>query len=169
MKKGNFSFESLLGGKERNVKVCLTASSGGHLEQVMMLKPLIDKYGGFVVTEKTAYSAVDESLKTYYLKQMNRHEISFPLEMFCNTFKSIRILCKEKPTHVISTGVLATLPICLLAKISGIKVIYIESFAKVNSATMSGKLMYHFADMFIVQWQPMLNIYPKAKYLGGIY
>ena len=90
-------------------------------------------------------------------------------ETLYNTVESIRILHKEKPSYVISTGVLATLPICLIAKIKGIRVIYIESFAKVKSATISGKVMYHFADMFIVQWQPMLNIYPKAKYLGGIY
>ena len=169
MSKGKVNLGNLFNGKEKNVKICLAASSGGHLEQVLMLKPLIEKYGGFLVTEKTAYSAVDDSIKTYYLKQTNRHEAMFLFETIYNTVESIKILHKEKPSYVISTGVLATLPICLIAKIKGIRVIYIESFAKVKSATISGKVMYHFADMFIVQWQPMLNIYPKAKYLGGIY
>ncbi|MCH3953606.1 MAG: UDP-N-acetylglucosamine transferase subunit ALG14 [Leuconostoc mesenteroides] len=34
---------------------------------------------------------------------------------------------------------------------------------------MTGKIVYHFADMFIVQWPEMKNIYPKALYLGSIY
>lgn len=49
------------------------------------------------------------------------------------------------------------------------KVIYIESFAKINSPTLTGRVMYKFADIFYVQWPEMLKVYPKAKYIGGIY
>ncbi len=70
---------------------------------------------------------------------------------------------------MICTGVLAMIPICLLAKLYGKKLIYIESFAKVTSATETGKLLYKYADRFYVQWQSMLDIYPDAIYLGGIY
>jgi hypothetical protein len=58
---------------------------------------------------------------------------------------------------------------CLLCKLFGKKLIYIESFAKVTSPTETGKLMYKFADRFYVQWESMLEIYPNAIYLGGIY
>ena len=54
-------------------------------------------------------------------------------------------------------------------KIAGKRLIYIESFAKVTSATLTGKLLYKFADQFYVQWKSMLKVYPKAIYLGGIY
>ena len=79
------------------------------------------------------------------------------------------VLLKEKPDVVICTGVLAMIPICLIAKIAGKKLIYIESFAKVTSPTKTGKLLYKFADQFYVQWKPMLEVYPEAIYLGGIY
>ena len=49
------------------------------------------------------------------------------------------------------------------------KLIYIESFAKVNSPTLSGKLLYKFADVFYVQWESMIDIYPKARFIGYIY
>nr|WP_255262956.1 UDP-N-acetylglucosamine transferase subunit ALG14 [Weissella confusa] len=44
-----------------------------------------------------------------------------------------------------------------------------ESYAKSNSPTLTGKIVYRFADMFIVQWEEMKHIYPKALYLGSIY
>ena len=89
--------------------------------------------------------------------------------MITNTFRSLKIFFKEKPDVVICTGVLAMIPICLIAKLAGKKLIYIESFAKVTTATQSGKLLYKFADQFYVQWEQMLKIYPNAIYLGGIY
>ena len=155
--------------EKKNVKICFAASSGGHYEQLMMLKPLMEKYDSFVITEKTDYSAEAKGEKTYYMKQVNRREKDFIWRMIQNAWKSIGIYRKEKPDVVICTGVLAMIPICLISKFMGKKLIYIESFAKVTSPTETGKLLYKFADQFYVQWKPMLKFYPKAIYLGGIY
>jgi len=155
--------------KRQNIKICFAASSGGHFEQLMMLQPLMEQYDSFLVTEKTAYATGVKGIKTYYLKQVNREEISCVLKSLVNTFKSLRIYLSEKPDMVICTGVLATIPLCLICKLFGKKLIFIESFAKVTSPTLTGKLLYHFADQFYVQWPQMLEIYPKAIYVGGIY
>jgi UDP-N-acetylglucosamine:LPS N-acetylglucosamine transferase len=103
------------------------------------------------------------------MKQVNRKELSFIPRMISNVFRSLKIYLKEKPDVVICTGVLAMIPICLIAKIAKKKLIYIESFAKVTSGTETGKLLYKYADQFYVQWEQMLEVYPKAIYLGGIY
>lgn len=134
-----------------------------------MLKPLMEKYDSFVITEETAYNTEVEGQKMYYLKMVNREEKSFIPAMIANFWRSLKIYLKEKPDAVISTGVLATIPICLIAKAAGKKLIYIESFAKVTTPTQTGKLMYRFADQFYVQWEQMLEVYPNAIYLGGIY
>ena len=63
--------------EKKNVKICFAASSGGHYEQLMMLKPLMEKYDSFVITEKTDYSAEAKGEKTYYMKQVNRREKDF--------------------------------------------------------------------------------------------
>lgn len=152
-----------------HIKICFIASSGGHYEQLMMLKPLMKEYDSFVVTEKTLYKAEVDGEKTYYLSQVNRKEKSFIPRMIYNTLKSIKICFKEKPDIVICTGVLATIPLCMIAKSFGKKLIYIESFAKVSSPTETGKFLYKFADQFYVQWKQMKKIYPNAIYLGGIY
>ena len=150
-------------------KLCFAASSGGHFEQISMLKPLMEKYDSFVVTEETAYKAVIKGQKMYYMHQVNRREKLMPLWMIVNTMKSIRIMISEKPDVVITTGVLAMIPLCLLAKLFHKKLIYIESFAKVSSPTQTGKLLYKYADQFYVQWESMKKFYPNAIYLGGIY
>lgn len=158
-----------MGKTEKKIKICFAASSGGHFEQLMMLKPLMNKYDSFIVTEKTSYMVEMKDKKVYYLSQVNRKEKSFLFRMIGNFFKSLKIFIKEKPDVVISTGVLATIPMCLFAKMRKKKLIYIESFAKVTSPTETGKLMYKYADRFYVQWEQMLEVYPEAKYLGGIY
>ena len=150
-------------------KICFAASSGGHFEQILMLKPLMEKYDSILITEKTAYKAEVPEVKMYYMHQVNRRERGFLFKMIGNLFRSLSIILKERPDIVISTGVLAVIPICLLQKLFGRKLIYIESFAKVTSPTETGKLLYKYADQFYVQWESMLEIFPNATYLGGIY
>ena len=155
--------------RKKQKKICFAASSGGHFEQILMLKPLMEKYDSFILTEKTPYSAAVGNEKMYFVHQVNRKEILFMLKMAANVFKSLYIFLKEKPDIVITTGVMAMIPICILVKMSGKKIIYIESFAKVTSPTKTGQFLYKYADQFYVQWEPMLKYYPNAIYLGGIY
>ena len=150
-------------------KICFTASSGGHFEQLMMLKPLMIESESFIITEKTAYDVSTSDIKTIYLAQVNRKELTFIFKFFMNAIKTVFILLKEQPDVVISTGALMTIPVCLIAKLFGKKVVFIESFAKIKSPTLTGKLMYRFADQFYVQWEEMKKVYPNAIYKGGIY
>ena len=76
----------------RRKKVCFAASSGGHFEQLSMLKPLMDEYDSFVVTEETAYKATITGEKMYYLHQVNRKEWTMPIWMIVNAFKSMRMV-----------------------------------------------------------------------------
>lgn len=151
------------------VKICFISSSGGHFEQLMMLKPLMDKYKSFIVTEKTNYKVSGGNRTIYYLDQVNRNEKLFVLKMIKNSLITLKIFIKEKPDVIITTGVLSAIPMCIIGKIFRKKLIYIESFAKVNTPTLTGKLIYKFADQFYVQWRDMLKIYPEAIYRGGIY
>ena len=155
--------------EKRTLKICFAASSGGHFDQLMMLRPLMEQHDSFIVTEKTAYETNVEGIKTYYMIQVNREEIGCLLKLLVNTFKSLRLYFAEKPDVIICTGVLAMIPLCLICKLFGKKLIFIESFAKVTSPTRSGKLLYRFADQFYVQWPQMLEVYPDAIYVGGIY
>lgn len=150
-------------------KVLLTSSSGGHYEQLMVLKEnLKDLYDIYVLTEKTKYSKLADNV--FYVNQLNRKKFSFPFKYILNHFKVKKIINKIKPDVVISTGALATISPCRIAHQKKIKVIFIESFAKIDTPTKTGKFVNRFADYFIVQWETMKTIYPNALYLdGGIY
>lgn len=154
----------------KNKKICLISSSGGHFEQLLCLAGLSEKYNVFVVTEKTKYNDHNKKIK-YFINQVNRKEILFLPKMLNIALKSLYIFIKERPDVIISTGVLSTLPMIYIGHIFKKKVIYIESFAKIDSPTVTGKLVYkkHLADRFYVQWESMLKIYPEAVFVGGVY
>lgn len=150
------------------MKICFVASSGGHLEQLMKLNDLMVRYDSFIITENTEYK-VDYDIKTYFVDQVNRENIK-DLIKFMKSFVIIfKIFKMEKPDIVISTGALSTIPACLLGKILKKKIIFIESFAKIEKPSLTGKLVYKFADLFIIQWESLKKYYPNAIYKGGIY
>lgn len=150
-------------------KVCLAASSGGHLDEIMNLEMLAEQYELLLLTEKTGHEVSAGFAKVYYVPQVNRREWKCVLKLIVNALGSLWLLCKEKPFVVISTGALATVPICILAKLMGKRVLFIESFARVNSPSKTGKLLYRIADQTIVQWEGMKKFYPKAICGGSIY
>ncbi len=154
---------------KKKVKICLASSSGGHFEQLMLLKPLIEKYDGFVVTEKIEYDVKVGDVPVKYVMSINRTDKTFFFKFLFNVIKSFYIILVEKPDFIISTGALAAVPLMIWTKVLGGKVIYIESFAKINSPNISGKIAYKFADQFYVQWESMKRFYPNAIYKGGIY
>ena len=155
--------------KDRKTRVCFAASSGGHLSELMLLRPLMDRYDSFLVTEKTGYRAVPEELRCYRLLQVNRREWSCVPRLIVNAFLALNIYFRERPDAVICTGVLATVPLCLLCKLFGKRLVFIESYAKVKTPTLPGRRLRPFADRFYVQWEELLEVYPKAIYVGGIY
>ncbi len=146
-------------------KICLVSASGGHFEQLNCLKPLLQKYDGFVVTEKTDFSAKSD----YFVTQTGFGDpgwIKDSIKLFAEVRK---IWKKEKPDVVISTGTYIVLPFMVLCKLHRKKLIYIETFARVTDTTKAGRMMYKFADLFIYQWPELKKYYPKGIYGGSIY
>ena len=89
----------------------------------------------------------------------------------CDTkvLKTIYYYFKLRPNVIVTTGTHTAGPMCYLGKIFGSKIIYIETFANKNTKTLSGKMVYPIADLFIVQWESMLDLYPNAVYGGWIF
>lgn len=92
-----------------------------------------------------------------------------PLNLLINIFQSLLIFIKQMPDVVLSTGAGVAVPICYIAKLFGKKVIFIESFSRVNKPSLSGILVHPIADLFIVQWKSLIKFYKKAVYGGSIF
>ena len=151
------------------MKACFVASSGGHWEELMCLRPIAEEHDTFYVTEAGG-QAKDSSLKDIYLvPQINRRQKDFLWRFLKLMISTGKIMLREKPDVVVTTGALISYPFCLYAKLMGKKVVYIETFARVNDRSLTGRLVYPLADLILVQWESLLELYPKAKYVGGIF
>ncbi len=155
--------------QKKEKKVCFVASSGGHLEEISQLRKIASMYESFLVTEKSDFEVKNFCKRRSYIYQMNRRELLFLPKFLWLFVKAWKILRRERPDYVITTGALVAYPFCVLAKAMKKKVVYLESFARVNHASLTGKLLYKHVDLFIVQWEDMLELYPKAVLGGGIF
>ena len=154
-------------------KVLFISSTGGHLSEMLQLKDIFNRYDYKIITEKTKSKL---KLKKYYGNRINYlvygtkdHMLSYPFKLIYNCFKSLYLYLKIHPDYIITTGAHTAGPMCLIAKIFGSRVIYIETFANINTKTITGKLLYHVSDKFIVQWDSMKKLYPNSIVGGWIY
>lgn len=153
-------------------KVMFISSTGGHLSELLALDPLIKKYDSYIITEKTKtnlnlrkkYKKVD-----FLIYGSKSNMLVYPFKLIANCFKSLFFYLKFRPKVIITTGAHTAGPMCCIGKILGSKIVYIETFANMETKTATGRIIYKFADMFIVQWESMLELYPKAKYGGWIF
>lgn len=149
------------------MKICLVGSSGGHLAHLNMLKPLWKDEERFWVT-------FDKEDARSILKDEKMYSCHFPTNrnlknLIKNTFLAIKVLKKEKPDVIISSGAAVAVPFFYIGKLFGAKTVYIEVFDRIDKPTVTGKLVYPVTDKFIVQWEEMKKVYPKAINLGSIF
>lgn len=149
------------------MKICLVGSSGGHLAHLNMLKP-------FWKDEERFWVTFDKEDARSILKDEKMYSCHFPTNrnlknLIKNTFLAIKVLKKEKPDVVISSGAAVAVPFFYIGKLFGAKTVYIEVFDRIDKPTVTGKLVYPVTDKFIVQWEEMKKVYPKAINFGSIF
>lgn len=135
------------------MKVCLVGSSGGHLTHLYLLRKFWEKEDRFWVTfqKEDAVSILKEEqmYPCYYPTNRNLKNL------LKNTFLAIKILKKERPDLIISSGAAIAVPFFYIGKLFGAKTVYIEVFDRIDKPTLTGKLVYPITDKFIVQWEEM--------------
>ena len=138
--------------------------------ELMQLLPAVKEQDFYIVTEKNiASKAIVEKYRHYYLVKQERKSLSFLFKFAYNIIASLLYLVKENPSIIITTGAGASYPTCKLGKMLGKKVIYVESFAKLDDKSVTGEMIYPFADYFFVQWEEMKRVYPNALYHVTVY
>ncbi len=149
------------------MKVCLVGSSGGHLTHLYMLKLFWENKERFWVTfDKEDARSLLKSERTYPCYFPTNRNIK---NLIRNTFVAMKVLKKEKPDIIISSGAAVAVPFFYLGKIMGAKLIYIEVFDRIDKPTLTGKMVYPIVDKFVVQWEEQKKVYPKAVNFGSIF
>lgn len=146
-------------------RAIVIASGGGHLAEALLAIEGVPLRSIIVTlrlphTEKTLQGV---GWKREYL--VNPH--GDPFKYLLNIWQSFWLVVKNRPELVISTGAGMVVPTCVIAKLLGARLVFIETAARVTTPSRTGKFLYRFADEFYVQWKPLLQVYPKAKY-GGV-
>lgn len=147
------------------------ASAGGHLTELLKLDHFFSNYDSVLVTEKNQISLhLKKPYKIEYLLYGSRYyPFSYLFISFFNLFKNIYLFFKYKPDLIYTTGAHTCVVMCYLGKLFHKKIVFVEVFDRIWSPTLSGRMVYPIADCFIVQHKELLDKYPKAKYIGGIY
>lgn len=151
---------------DRRLKLCLACSPGGHMLQMQQLEGLYKKYNRFYFTfERGMSNELSKKERVVFVADTRRN----PARLVKNIAQSFFILLREKPDIVIANGGGFVVPFCYFSKLFRRKIIFIESFSRVEKPSWSGRLLHPLADLFIVQWKPLLKRYKKAVYGGSIF
>ena len=149
------------------MKIALVGSSGGHLTHLYLLKKFWENEDRFWVTfDKTDAKSILKEERFYPCYYPTNRNVKNTIK---NTILAFKILRKEKPDLIISSGAAVAVPFFWLGKLFSAKTVYIEIFDRIDKPTLTGKLVYPVTDKFIVQWEELKKVYPKAINLGGIF
>ena len=152
---------------KRNLKICFVCSSGGHLAHLYMLKPFWqDKERFWATFDKEDTRSMLQGEKIYPVYYPSNRSIK---ALIINTYRAVKILRRERPDIIISSGAAPAVPFFWIGKLMGTSTIYIEVFDCIDRATITGRLCYPVTDKFIVEWEEMKKLYPKSINLGSIF
>lgn len=147
-------------------KICLAASSGGHLTELLKLSDSWQSFETFFVTTvPVVQNDLKNSGNVYVVGECNRQHFFRAIVVL---LRCIKIIAKERPDVVISTGAAAGCMICFLAKSLGAKIIWIDSITNVERISLSGRMVRFIADLFLVQWPELLSKYKNVEFAGTL-
>ena len=146
------------------MKIALVCNMGGHLSEMLFLMEAFEDHDVIFFTYEDP--RIKQLKYKKYLMENIGTNIWKMLKMFFKTFKILR---KERPDLIVSTGSEIAIPSFILARLMSIKTIYIESWCRVKTKSRTGRILYYFSNVFLVQWSNLLKKYgKKARYEGGV-
>lgn len=150
----------------RPIRIGLVGSSGGHLAQLMALRPLWEAYDRFWVTFPTedARSLLADERVYWCYHPTNRNVKN----LIRNTRLAIRVLKKERPTHLVSTGAAVAVPFFYVGRICGASLVFIETFDRIDTPTLTGRIVHPITQHMFVQSPEQRALYRRAEVLGPL-
>ncbi len=149
-------------------KILFVSSGGGHFAELKKLNQVMSDHETIIVTEKKA-TWNHKKINYTLFKGSRENKLKFLFVLLLNSIKSLFILIRVRPKIIISTGAHSCVAFFYLGKLFRCKIIYIESFAKVTSPSLTYKLTKRVIDVLFVQHEELIDIYPGSLYIGGVY
>jgi beta-1,4-N-acetylglucosaminyltransferase len=145
-------------------KVCIVSSCGGHLTEVRCLKPAYEDLPHFYVLNDKALLPSDMQGKTYFIAHSERD-----WKFLLNLWEAFRILRKERPKVILSTGAGPAVPFAIIGRLFfGTRVVFVETITRINHPSMTGLLMYRLSHHFYYQWDSLGRFFKKGVFGGPL-
>ena len=147
--------------------VLLVASTGGHLAQLLELRPWWENEERHWVTfqKADALAALEDEAVTWAHHPTTRN-LPNALRNFALAISVLRL---HRPELVVSTGAGVALPFFVAARLLRVRTAYLEVFDRIELPTMTGRLCYPLSDTFLVQWPEQQVLYPDSTLVGTVY
>ena len=149
-------------GRRAERTVCVVSSCGGHLTEVRALRSVYEPYRHFYVLNDRILLPKDMEGKTYFVRHAERD-----WRCVVNLWEAWRILRKERPRVILSTGAGPAVPFALVGRALGIPTVFVETFTRVLTPSLTGRIMYYVADRFFYQWPTLQRFFPRGTW-GGL-
>jgi len=148
------------------MKVCLVCSAGGHFFELFSLNSIWEKYDRFWVTfAKPDTRSMLREEKVYWAYSPTNRSLK---NLARNSILAAKLLPRERPKLIISTGAGVAIPFLYLGRLMGAHTIYVESMARTTGLSLTGRLVYPVVHDFFVQWPELAARYPRARFRGQV-
>lgn len=156
--------------QKKPIRLCVGASAGGHMNQLLKLLEHSERWPiqpEFYITtlQELAGKLAERGGPVYVIGECNRHH---PFKALRSVFRSFRVVLKERPDAVVTTGSMPLMMFCAFAKLFGAKIVWIDSIANIETLSMSGRMASRFADLVISQWPDVAKKYNNVEYVGTL-
>lgn len=149
------------------LRLCLAAAPGGHLDELLSLRPAYADLPHFFVLNRAAARRHDPLGRVWWVPDYGLGgRLRRVVALAQLSIQSVRIYVAERPNALITTGPLTGLPLALLIRARGGRVIFIECSAQVMTPSRSGRLFRFLAHRFFIQWPSLQRHYPNAEHAG---
>jgi beta-1,4-N-acetylglucosaminyltransferase len=149
------------------VDVLLVCSPGGHLLQLLALHEAWEGYShAWVTLDKSDARSLLRDERVFYGYGPTIRNAS---NLLRNLRLAWRIVRTTKPAVILTTGAALAVPFGWIGKVNGAKIVYVESFTRIEKASLSCRLMKPVVDRMYVQWPELLARLPAARYAGNVF
>jgi UDP-N-acetylglucosamine:LPS N-acetylglucosamine transferase len=157
------------------IRLLIILGEGGHSTELLNLVDLLgDNFKYSYIIAKEDNISINHIRITGPIYKLNRprgkksNKIEIVFNLLWAALNSLIILVRSKPRAILSTGPAISVPVSIIGKLFGKKIIFIETGSRVKNLSLTGRIMYRFADLFFIQWPQLQKVAPKAIYAGRL-
>ena len=147
-------------------KICLACSAGGHLRELQLaIGTIPERWDCYWLTLKT--TSTQEFLKDKEHVFLTNFQPHRKMTLLINSIQALFWVWVKRPKVIITTGAGVTVPTVFFAKkLLNAKIIFINSAADVTEPSRTPRWIEKYADLFLIQWEELKQVFPNATYIG---